>query len=902
MNNPNYDDVLKFWFGEDLTLLDTENYRHKFELWFKVKWETDELIKSKFGDLLAHIDSENDAIYAEWSKETKSCVALILVLSQFTRNVHRGTVEMFKNDVKATALANNLISQEEKLKTLSHIEKYFVYLSLVHVEEVDTAKRGLDLIEGLAKTAPEKQKGQFIKYYQFAKVQCGVLIKFGRYPHRNFHFNRETTGEELEFLERGKHNFVKSVMPLQRPSLSIKTSFEIGLPNKKPVVQMTTANTARGAKLPRQKILFLHGFRQNANKAKKRLGRLINALKNESNAHVTFLNGTHPYKPSGVNNSDNELNPIESQRVWFYVNEDASEYAKIDESISHVVTYVAMHGPFDGIVGFSQGSALASVIVRKFPNLFKYVILISGFKPRSNQLEDLYSYSNPYEFASFHTYGVNDTFTAPDRSVDFAKCFISPVVVSHGAGHFAPDAWPANQICEFVTKQGEKNQSPTIFKPAQSLASKIQQLDNQLVRFDLNQLNLEPLLSSTASQDLLKSHDFRTFIQTDAEVALDNLAKLLKSVEIKENSATLNDVLFVIYSLMIEANDYEDRNRHKIDFTSLPLEKLHSYVPAELFLFVYLDNLRAFKEYFLEKVINELFVDTNNWKQLIYLCNMCYMVSKSQKTNQFDDSHRQESESLYTFIIQLFSKQLFKDLKRLDAENKSNLVQELTSYSDKSEFKADFDYTHDNGNELLSELAKNLPRIRSSIDKRSRIARECAQLLNPYVNVAETPEKQETAKIVSYNHYRKCLTAICFYNDKKVKSFEMDTNPRSQMYAARYDKAAMEKLAMAPFSDAIINPVPEPVDVSSHEQMRPLYEWLEQNRSSKFNETDLQFLKGTVTGDGRLDLCKQVIGPHGVKPLLDAMQSNSQIDRILLGNNIVGDDSGKLIADFIKVN
>ena len=193
-----------------------------------------------------------------------------------------------------------------------------------------------------------------------------------------------------------------------------------------------------------------------------------------------------------------------------------------------------------------------------------------------------------------------------------------------------------------------------------------------------------------------------------------------------------------------------------------------------------------------------------------------------------------------------------------------------------------------------------MPRIKSSLDKHSRIGRECAEKMNSYkkFNSNTEPNEYKKAKILSYNHYRKVLTNLAHHLDTLSESFYEKKNPRYTMFLARGDKAVMEHLMSAPLSDAIVNPVPEPVDVSSREQMQPLYEWLAKNQP--FNEHDMKFLRGTVTTDGRLDLCKQVIGPRGIQPLLDSMRDNKQIDRLLLGNNIIGDTGGQVIAEFIK--
>ena len=76
-----------------------------------------------------------------------------------------------------------------------------------------------------------------------------------------------------------------------------------------------------------------------------------------------------------------------------------------------------------------------------------------------------------------------------------------------------------------------------------------------------------------------------------------------------------------------------------------------------------------------------------------------------------------------------------------------------------------------------------------------------------------------------------------------------------------------------------------------------------------------------MTG-GRLDLCKQVVGPQGIQPLLNAMKHSSVINRILLGklmeeflrenlistsifllgNNIVGLPGAQAISEYIRFN
>lgn len=85
-----------------------------------------------------------------------------------------------------------------------------------------------------------------------------------------------------------------------------------------------------------------------------------------------------------------------------------------------------------------------------------------------------------------------------------------------------------------------------------------------------------------------------------------------------------------------------------------------------------------------------------------------------------------------------------------------------------------------------------------------------------------------------------------------------------------------------------------------------MIDWLELDQDIVADqEPRIDFVRGsilgktTVGGGTSVDLCKQVVGPRGIGPILDAVGKNSHIDRFLLGNNIVGDEGARIIADFI---
>ena len=208
-------------------------------------------------------------------------------------------------------------------------------------------------------------------------------------------------------------------------------------------------------------------------------------LKNECNAHVHYLNGTHPYVATS---ESSQVSPIESQRVWYNATDDSSVYTGIEESIAHVLHHVKLNGPYEGIIGFSQGSILASLIIKQQPSLFKYFVSISGFCARSDKYKTYYSPNEPLDVASLHIYGRRDTLVDPSRSQDFAKCFRDSACVEHEAGHFAPDAWPIYKLAEFINAQAIHLKSCSL-QAGQTFEYNLVQLDDALIRANLADLD-----------------------------------------------------------------------------------------------------------------------------------------------------------------------------------------------------------------------------------------------------------------------------------------------------------------------------------------------------------------------------------------------------------------------------
>jgi len=83
-------------------------------------------------------------------------------------------------------------------------------------------------------------------------------------------------------------------------------------------------------------------------------------------------------------------------------------------------------------------------------------------------------------------------------------------------------------------------------------------------------------------------------------------------------------------------------------------------------------------------------------------------------------------------------------------------------------------------------------------------------------------------------------------------------------------------------------------------ELAPLGEYLVQNLD--LTKENNKFTRGTVTPDGRLDLCKQNIGPDGAKFVGSVLSKNTHIKHLLMGDDSLGPKGAKEVAQIIREN
>jgi uncharacterized protein (DUF924 family) len=195
------DALLDFWFGEESD--DAAVAKAQAELWWGRSAATDELLQASFG---AAASSAAAGILDHWTGSPRGRLALILLLDQLPRAIHRASPAAFAQDLDARRVAEQgLESGADKL--LRPIERLFFYLPFEHSEDLEDQDRSVALFRDLAASVAPEHKATFAEFVDYALRHREIVARFGRFPHRNAILGRESTPEEKAFLEQPGSSF-----------------------------------------------------------------------------------------------------------------------------------------------------------------------------------------------------------------------------------------------------------------------------------------------------------------------------------------------------------------------------------------------------------------------------------------------------------------------------------------------------------------------------------------------------------------------------------------------------------------------------------------------------------------------------------------------------------------------
>ncbi len=186
--------VLRYWFGDgtgDAAVLEARG-----ESWFRKDEAADAEIRERFTPL---IDRAVRGELESWGDQGPGRLALIVLLDQFPRNIHRDSPDAFAQDHRA--LAHSLEGQSRgQDRELGAVERVFFYMPMEHAESLPVQDECVRRFEILHDSVDEGLRPAFANFLDYARRHREIILRFDRFPHRNAILGRESTSAELEFL------------------------------------------------------------------------------------------------------------------------------------------------------------------------------------------------------------------------------------------------------------------------------------------------------------------------------------------------------------------------------------------------------------------------------------------------------------------------------------------------------------------------------------------------------------------------------------------------------------------------------------------------------------------------------------------------------------------------------
>ncbi len=535
------------------------------------------------------------------------------------------------------------------------------------------------------------------------------------------------------------------------------------------------------------RIMVLHAFRQSGASFSAKTKKLERAL-------ADFAELIYVDAPFLCQRSD-PAGPAH-QRCWWSA-DDQREYHGWERAFESLDEQRRAQGPFDGIIGFCQGAALAGLwLAARAPEEVRFAICISGYASR-DPAHAAWVRPGLVSVPSLHIYGELDPIIAPARARALASCFEAPQIVSHPGGHFVPAFWPNAQIRSFALSRA---------LPASSARLRD--------RARMARRRQEPVALSSPGralyQGLSASAEVRAVVEQHLEGAPDR-------------SQLLEDLQVIMWA-SARPHDY------------CRMERIDQRAPGDLFYELFMAGVELAPLTFLP-LVEEL-------PRLAAGGSLCGWRLLARLAVFAGPGH-----VVLQRIADAFEARLREDRARLG--------------------------------EVPSRCALAAPRTGSATNRACRLAEVLARRLFPRLE-----------KVRAYIAYTRLISGL----SRRYREARPDPSALVAQRRARTFAWSSEQLE-APISEEVLLPKPVPMRVSSPDRLTPLIQHLRSREPVPRAET---FSRGTHTPDGRLDLCKQVVGPGGVQPLLGGLKDHPHVNRLLLGNNLVGNEGAAEIARFVR--
>lgn len=195
-------DLLDFWFGP---LPDPATFDPgREDLWFRNGRAYDTTIRTRYAALL---ERATTGALDDWAATPRGRLALILLLDQCPRHIHRGTAAAFAHDRRAQIHALTGIVHGEDAG-LHAVERLFHYLPLEHAEDIVLQAASTAAFARLHAQVPPALRTHSAGWLDYAERHRAVIARFGRFPDLNALLGRTSTADELAFLREPGSSFL----------------------------------------------------------------------------------------------------------------------------------------------------------------------------------------------------------------------------------------------------------------------------------------------------------------------------------------------------------------------------------------------------------------------------------------------------------------------------------------------------------------------------------------------------------------------------------------------------------------------------------------------------------------------------------------------------------------------
>lgn len=196
-----WQELLNWWFGQGSSA--TAIAAEKQQLWFGYRAQQDAEARERFGEL---VEQALNGELQDWAELPEGWLALILLLDQLPRMIHRQTPRAFAGDERAQQLVRDGLAHGGDM-LLAPIQRVFIYLVLEHAENLAVQDLAVAHFSALRDIADEQEQPLFLGFLDYAERHREVISRFGRFPHRNAILGRESSDTEQLFLEQPGSSF-----------------------------------------------------------------------------------------------------------------------------------------------------------------------------------------------------------------------------------------------------------------------------------------------------------------------------------------------------------------------------------------------------------------------------------------------------------------------------------------------------------------------------------------------------------------------------------------------------------------------------------------------------------------------------------------------------------------------